>query len=157
MTGKNLHWISLNICIPQVNINDCRDSPCSNGGTCHDLIGTYKCSCPPGTSGALCEENEDNCAPEPCFNGGTCRDLINGFECNCPPGFVGAYCQGVVNSCLNKPCDPAGTHSCVPLLNDFRCECKEGFQGRQQSSLCTLNWFSLSSQILLYCCLYCIK
>uniref|UniRef100_A0A667WCJ3 EGF-like domain-containing protein n=1 Tax=Myripristis murdjan TaxID=586833 RepID=A0A667WCJ3_9TELE len=30
-------------------INECQSQPCQNGGTCIDLINTYKCSCPRGT------------------------------------------------------------------------------------------------------------
>lgn len=32
-------------------INECFSQPCQNGGTCIDLINTYKCSCPRGTQG----------------------------------------------------------------------------------------------------------
>lgn len=32
-------------------INECQSQPCQNGGTCIDLINTYKCSCPRGTQG----------------------------------------------------------------------------------------------------------
>lgn len=32
-------------------INECFSLPCQNGGTCIDLINTYKCSCPRGTQG----------------------------------------------------------------------------------------------------------
>lgn len=32
-------------------INECLSHPCQNGGTCIDLINTYKCSCPRGTQG----------------------------------------------------------------------------------------------------------
>lgn len=34
-------------------INECLSHPCQNGGTCIDLINTYKCSCPRGTQGKL--------------------------------------------------------------------------------------------------------
>lgn len=32
-------------------INECLSQPCQNGGTCIDLVNTYKCSCPRGTQG----------------------------------------------------------------------------------------------------------
>lgn len=32
-------------------INECASQPCQNGGTCIDLVNTYKCSCPRGTQG----------------------------------------------------------------------------------------------------------
>lgn len=34
-----------------VNIDDCKDKPCYNGGTCHDKVGTYYCECPIGKTG----------------------------------------------------------------------------------------------------------
>ncbi|CAK9301605.1 unnamed protein product [Gordionus sp. m RMFG-2023] len=48
----------------QIDIPDCRARPCSNGGTCTDLINDYSCNCPPGFEGKDCsvtvliEENE---------------------------------------------------------------------------------------------------
>lgn len=32
-------------------IKECLSHPCQNGGTCIDLLNTYKCSCPRGTQG----------------------------------------------------------------------------------------------------------
>ncbi|XP_065317440.1 delta-like protein 4 [Gordionus sp. m RMFG-2023] len=38
----------------QIDIPDCRARPCSNGGTCTDLINDYSCNCPPGFEGKDC-------------------------------------------------------------------------------------------------------
>lgn len=34
-----------------INIDDCKDNPCYNGGTCHDKVGYYYCDCPHGKTG----------------------------------------------------------------------------------------------------------
>lgn len=33
-------------------------SPCQNGGTCQNVVGTYKCVCPDGYTGFNCEISE---------------------------------------------------------------------------------------------------
>ena len=38
-----------------VDINDCVDNPCSNGGVCVDRLNGFECDCPVGISGPLCE------------------------------------------------------------------------------------------------------
>uniref|UniRef100_A0A8C1M817 Neurogenic locus notch homolog protein 1 n=1 Tax=Cyprinus carpio TaxID=7962 RepID=A0A8C1M817_CYPCA len=120
-------------------INECLSQPCQNGGTCIDLINTYKCSCPRGTQGVHCEINIDDCTPftdpitqEPkCFNKGRCVDRVGGYHCICLAGYVGERCEGDVNECLSNPCDPRGTHSCIQLTNNYRCECRTGYTGQR--------------------------
>lgn len=71
------------------NIDDCMPNPCRNGGTCHDLVNKFVCSCPHGTQGVLCEINVNECFDGACHHGGTCIDKVGNYECQCPPGFVG--------------------------------------------------------------------
>lgn len=44
-------------------INECFSQPCQNGGTCIDLINTYKCSCPRGTQGQQTPRTLPHTAP----------------------------------------------------------------------------------------------
>ena len=38
-----------------LDIDDCKDKPCNNGGTCQDGIASYACVCPLGFKGTDCE------------------------------------------------------------------------------------------------------
>uniref|UniRef100_A0A8C0VJC2 EGF-like domain-containing protein n=1 Tax=Cyanistes caeruleus TaxID=156563 RepID=A0A8C0VJC2_CYACU len=115
----------------EYEVDECQFQPCQNGGTCIDLVNRFKCSCPPGTRGRLCEENVDDCAAESgaprCFNGGQCIDQVGGYSCLCPQGFAGERCEGDINECLSNPCNPRGSLDCVQLTNDYRCICRSAF------------------------------
>uniref|UniRef100_A0A1A7XHL9 Milk fat globule-EGF factor 8 protein n=1 Tax=Iconisemion striatum TaxID=60296 RepID=A0A1A7XHL9_9TELE len=39
----------------QINVNDCANQPCKNGGTCRDLDGDYTCHCPSPYVGKQCQ------------------------------------------------------------------------------------------------------
>ena len=54
--------------------------PCQNDGICHDMIYSFRCSCPKGTAGMLCEINEPDCFDSACHHGGTCVDKVHFLE-----------------------------------------------------------------------------
>ncbi|XP_034731260.1 EGF-like repeat and discoidin I-like domain-containing protein 3 isoform X2 [Etheostoma cragini] len=39
----------------QINVNDCANQPCKNGGICRDLDGDYTCQCPSPNVGKQCQ------------------------------------------------------------------------------------------------------
>lgn len=39
----------------ETDIDECAGAPCRNGGECVDMIAKFKCICPVGYSGTLCE------------------------------------------------------------------------------------------------------
>jgi len=57
----------------EINIDDCVDIQCSNGGTCLDLVNDFRCICAPTFSGPFCETGihpsvvrDRLCRPPPC-------------------------------------------------------------------------------------------
>ena len=51
----------LNICILYitiVEIDDCVNVVCANGGTCKDLLNDFQCVCAPGFTDRLCQTGE---------------------------------------------------------------------------------------------------
>lgn len=61
----------------EVEINECEETPCQNGATCHDYVGLYTCECVPGFEGISCEVDINECISVPCLNNGSCIDLVN--------------------------------------------------------------------------------
>ena len=39
-------------------INECSPNPCKNGAKCVDLVGSFRCECKPGFTGANCEKGK---------------------------------------------------------------------------------------------------
>ena len=76
-----------------VDIDECKSTPCQNGATCADGINSYTCSCLAGFTGTQCETNIDECVSGPCQNGGTCEDEINDFHCICEKEYAGMFCE----------------------------------------------------------------
>ncbi|XP_060606389.1 fibropellin-1-like isoform X5 [Ruditapes philippinarum] len=93
-----------------INIDDCVDMPCLNGGTCNDGVNSYVCACQPGFTGQNCEIIDD-CVSMPCANNGSCIDGVDEVTCICTGQFTGQYCETcvpynpLVNKALNKPSD----------------------------------------------------
>ncbi|VDN19079.1 unnamed protein product [Gongylonema pulchrum] len=80
------------------NANECAlHNPCMNGGRCIDEVNNYKCQCPDGYSGTLCQYSVRDCQNEP--NGGTCIDTLHGFRCLCTPCFYGDSCSEIDSRC----------------------------------------------------------
>ncbi|XP_069377853.1 protein crumbs homolog 1 isoform X3 [Paralichthys olivaceus] len=141
----------------EVDISECSSSPCMHGGHCIErswqaLYGSepllperydqqhaagYICSCPPGTTGSLCQEVINQCDPSPCQNGGRCESHVEGYSCHCLKQsddgvlYGGVNCDVRLMGCEGHECQNQG--SCSPFLIDgtqgYDCSCSAGFTG----------------------------
>ena len=62
----------------EINMDDCKSTPCLNNATCVDLIANYTCSCPSGFTGLHCESRIDYCGDANCTQNGVCVNLFTG-------------------------------------------------------------------------------
>ncbi|XP_052771104.1 neurogenic locus notch homolog protein 3-like [Mya arenaria] len=104
------------------DIDECKLSPCLNGGTCSNTDGSYDCLC-------IDPWTEKNCSfYDPCKNAScpdatpTCvkkgADDDKNFTC-CPKGFTGKNCDEDVNECKDITLCPNAT--CENTLGSYYC------------------------------------
>ncbi|KAK7934325.1 hypothetical protein WMY93_005221 [Mugilogobius chulae] len=118
-TGKNCN----------INIDDCPDHECQNGGTCVDGVNTYNCQCKPEFTGQLCTDDVDECQlmPNACQNGGTCHNTFGSYQCVCVNGWTGDDCSENIDDCASAACSHGST--CHDRVASFVCECPHGRAG----------------------------
>ena len=138
-----------------LDINECENTPCLNGGICHNTEGSYRCECPRGYFGNDCETRactRDNCgANKVCVGSETdpnhCVD-------DCPLGLQGVNCTQDIDECSdnthrcqeNSECENRDmTKTNIPYRcicntmqtvitddeNHVACECKDGWSALQ--------------------------
>ncbi|XP_012589978.1 PREDICTED: multiple epidermal growth factor-like domains protein 6 [Condylura cristata] len=132
-------------CPPDTYGKNCSFScSCQNGGTCDPQTGA--CRCPPGVSGAHCEDGcpkgfygrlcRKKCH---CAHRGRCHRLYG--ACLCDPGLYGRFCHlacppwafgpGCSEECQ---CEQRNSQACDP--RDGRCACKAGYRGERCQDEC---------------------
>lgn len=110
------------------DVDECKNSPCTNAVSCQNLVGDYKCKCQKGWTGKNCEHNINDCVGQ-CQHGATCIDLVNDYHCACMPGYTGRDCATDIDECESNPCQNGG--ECVDLVDGYRCICPVGYSGSQ--------------------------
>ncbi|XP_060555447.1 fibropellin-1-like isoform X5 [Ruditapes philippinarum] len=108
----------------QLSIDPCQPNPC-NHGTCKSDGHNFRCDCPAGFTGIICDKDIDECLSNPCVHG-TCNDRVNGYFCACNQGYNGSNCQHDIDECLSNPC-VHGT--CIDRVNGYVCTCNQGYNG----------------------------
>jgi hypothetical protein len=90
----------------------CLASPCKNNGTCTDLPNyEFKCTCPKGVEGDLCESTANPCSGNPCGPTGICKTF--GFLSD----NIQHYC--LCDNTLTYGLDCATNRYTNPCLNDM--------------------------------------
>ena len=118
-------------------IDECEPNPCSHGGTCHDYVNYYNCTCPSGYQNGSDCTIINYCLSNPCQHDSSCEPFVNGYKCYCSIGYTGVHCETNINDCEREPCAEG---KCVDGVNSFTCDCEPGYFGPQcqwKSGECT--------------------
>jgi cysteine-rich repeat protein len=116
------------------DVNECATVGRCGVGSCTNLTGTYRCSCPPGyqappTGGTCIDVNE--CATPGICGLGSCTNSTGSYSCSCPSGysFDGTTCV-VNNACTANVDDCDRNATCTPVgTMDWTCTCNAGYRG----------------------------
>ncbi|CAD5113644.1 DgyrCDS2806 [Dimorphilus gyrociliatus] len=97
--------------IQNVQLQNCSQYSCKNGGKCMKTYDSVICVCPWGFDGVFCETEVNVCQYDTlCENGGICyiheNDRRKGFRCDCKTGTSGYKCSNVKKPSTTKQTEP---------------------------------------------------
>lgn len=119
----------------EIDIDECVDDPCQNGGQCIDGVGRYTCNCTgTGYEGTNCEIDEDECTdiPNICGDLGKCVNMPGSYRCDCMNRRCGHQCK-LDDPCIINPCEHGICHSKCAYEAAYDCECELGWAGKNCS------------------------
>ena len=90
----------------------------------------FRCECPLGRTGDLCDLYTDLCLSSPCHHGATCHHEVDRYRCECPTAYAGVNCEIQIDPCDPNPCfhgSECKLNSTV--ANGYTCSCSKGFLG----------------------------
>ena len=56
---KSIKELKVHLSSLSTAVDHCFSNPCANNGTCNNSLHSYRCSCPEGFTGSLCEEGKE--------------------------------------------------------------------------------------------------
>eukprot|EP00494_Astrolonche_serrata_P021979 UN22228 len=116
--------------------NDCAPNPCLNGGNCTDKLNGFTCSCQPGWSGDICDENIDDCEPTNWCVNGVCVDGLDDYSCDCNDGWTGEFCQTAIANCSDGIQNQDETGVDCGGVCPTACEtCTDGIQNQNEGGV----------------------
>jgi len=139
--GDELVTTNIFTACPSPTADPCATNPCQNGGTCiQQGLSGYKCECPAGQAGAVCNETLPKCADAgiDCLNA-ECVETTNSalpVYCQCYDGTRRDPRQN--STCPLSPCFEPDTETpvcknngtCRIVNNVHLCECRGGWAGQ---------------------------
>ncbi|XP_055528454.1 cubilin homolog [Wyeomyia smithii] len=126
--------------------NNCKTSPCQNGGTCLSLFDSFVCQCPKNWEGPTCATDVNECADFAgtdlgCQNGATCKNTPGGYSCICAGGWQGIHCNSRTKDCMSSGSELCGHGTCVQTKEEpgYKCICEQGWRTNGVMPACTVD------------------
>ncbi|KAK3607491.1 hypothetical protein CHS0354_010303 [Potamilus streckersoni] len=82
-----------------LDVNECLQSPCKNGGYCINNIGSFFCNCSgTGYTNITCMDDIDECSvgTGPCQHEGSCINTNGSYYCKCSREYSGPNCETAI-------------------------------------------------------------
>uniref|UniRef100_A0A1I8GCU0 EGF-like domain-containing protein n=1 Tax=Macrostomum lignano TaxID=282301 RepID=A0A1I8GCU0_9PLAT len=121
-----------------MDFNECDLSPAPCEHSCHNLPGTFRCTCDPGfnvgTNGSCVWAGDPSC-PRGCRNGGRCRS----GRCRCAPGYRGPTCSADVDECAMERSVHGCEFACYNTRGSWECRCPPGYTRLSDRRTCRLS------------------
>ncbi|XP_029722333.2 cubilin homolog isoform X1 [Aedes albopictus] len=126
--------------------NNCKTSPCQNGGTCISLFDSFVCLCPKNWEGPTCANDVNECSEFAgtdlgCQNGATCKNTPGGYSCICANGWQGIHCNSKTKDCLTSGSELCGHGTCVQTKEEpgYKCICDQGWKNNGVMPACSVD------------------
>uniref|UniRef100_A0A0P6JSL8 Putative fibrillin n=1 Tax=Aedes aegypti TaxID=7159 RepID=A0A0P6JSL8_AEDAE len=126
--------------------NNCKTSPCQNGGTCINLYDSFICLCPRNWEGPTCASDVNECSEFVgtdlgCQNGATCKNTPGGYSCICASGWQGIHCNSKTKDCMSSGSELCGHGTCVQTKEEpgYKCICDQGWKNNGVTPACSVD------------------
>ncbi|KAL9700067.1 hypothetical protein quinque_003508 [Culex quinquefasciatus] len=126
--------------------NNCKTSPCQNGGTCISLFDSFICQCTKNWEGPTCATDVNECSEFAgtdlgCQNGATCKNTPGSYSCLCASGWQGIHCNSPTKDCMANGNELCGHGTCVQIKEDpgYKCICEQGWKTNGVTPACSVD------------------